>query len=418
MSKPAVLFRNARILDGHSDSALEDFDVLVDGQHISQVSSNRLSAEGVTVVDLAGKTLMPGLIDCHVHVIASLANLSANAELTNSLASLRAANILRGMLMRGFTTVRDLGGADIGFKMAIEEGTIVGPRLVICGKALSQTGGHTDYRGRFHCRDVEYYRDKVGALGRIVDGVDCVRRAAREEIKGGADFIKIMANGGVSSPTDPIAFLGFSDDEIRAAVEEAKNAQTYVAAHLYTDEAIRRAVDCGVLSVEHGNLIQPDTAQRIKQIGAFVIPTNVTFDRLAKEGASLGLPPESVAKIGDVRGAGLTALQTLADAGVMMAYGTDLLGEMHQYQSEEFVIRAKYLPTMDVIRSATVNAAKVLQMENMIGVISPGAFADLIVVDGDPLSDISLLTRQGMHIPVIMKDGVLVKDGLRIFGDG
>jgi len=408
----AVLFKNASVLDGRTNEALADHDVLIENGRIKEVSDKPLTSSSARIVNLAGKTLMPGLIDCHVHVIACLADLGANAELPNSLVALRAAKIMHAMLMRGFTTVRDLGGADFGLKMAVEEQTIIGPRLVICGKALSQTGGHTDYRGRYHHRNVDYYGDKAGTLGRIADGVDAVRRIAREEIKGGADFIKIMANGGVSSPTDPIASLGFSRDEILAAVEEARNAQTYVAAHLYTDEAIRRAAECGVLSIEHANLIKPDTARFLQESGAFVVPTNVTFDALAKEGASLGLPPASVAKIEDVRSAGLAALETLHQAGVMMAYGSDLLGEMHRHQSDEFILRGHYLPAIEVIRSATVNAAKVLGMEGELGVITPGAHADLIVVDGDPLADLSLLIGQGRHIPTILKGVSFVKNEL------
>ena len=412
MSKPTILFRNARVLDGSTPEAIEDQDVLVENGVITNVSGARLSTSGAAVIDLAGKTLMPGLIDCHVHVIATIASLGENAQLPNSLVALRSAPIMKAMLMRGFTTVRDLGGADIGLKMAIDEGTIIGPRLVICGKALSQTCGHCDFRGPFNNRNVDYYADRVGALGRVVDGVDAVRRAAREEIKGGAEFIKIMANGGVASPTDPIYFYGFSRDEITAAVEEANGAQTYVAAHLYTDDAIRRAVECGVVSIEHGNLIQPDTARFVKEQGAYVVPTNITYDILAKEGAQMGVPPESVAKIEDVRGAGLSALETLADAGVMMAFGTDLLGDMHKYQSDEFPLRAKYLPAMEVIRSATINAAKVVGMEGKLGVVAKDALADLIVVDGDPLNDMTVLTNQGAHMPAIMKDGFFVKNTL------
>ncbi|AWN45324.1 peptidase M38 [Methylobacterium terrae] len=412
MSANLVLFRNATILDGTHDAALEGRDVLVEGGTIREVSDRPLTASSARVIDLAGRTLMPGLIDCHVHVIATIPDLGANADLPDSLVALRTAKIMRGMLMRGFTTVRDLGGADHGLVMAVKEGLIDGPRLVICGKALSQTGGHTDYRGRYHSRDVSHYGTKLGAMGRVCDGIDAVRRVAREEIKAGADFIKIMANGGVSSPTDPIAFLGYSVDELRAIVEEANNAQTYVAAHLYTDEAIRRAVENGVISVEHGNLVRPETARLIRDKGAYVVPTNVTFDALAREGASLGLPPASVAKIEDVREAGLSALETLRDAGVMMAYGTDLLGEMHRHQSEEFVIRGRCLPAIEVIRSATVNAAKVVRLEGKAGVVAPGAFADLIVVDGDPLSDLSLLTGQGRHMRAIMIDGRFVKDEL------
>jgi imidazolonepropionase-like amidohydrolase len=412
MTMTSILFQNAAILDGTTDTALPDHHVLVEEGMIREVSDRPIQAASAQVVDLAGRTLMPGLIDCHVHVIATMADLGANAELPDTLVALRAAKIMREMLMRGFTTVRDLGGAGHGLVMAIEEGLIEAPRLVICGKALSQTGGHTDYRGRFHHRDVAYYGDRAGTMGRVVDGVDAVRRVAREEIKAGAQFIKIMANGGVSSPTDPIAFLGFSNDEVRAAVEEARNAQTYVSAHLYTDEAIRRAVECGVVSVEHGNLITAATARLVREKGAYVVPTNVTFDRLAKEGASLGLPPASIAKIEDVRGQGMEALKILHDAGVMMAYGSDLLGEMHRHQSEEFILRGQVLPAIEVIRSATVNAAKVLRQEGRLGVIAAGAHADLVVVDGDPLADLSLLTGQGRHMPAIVKAGRFVKNRL------
>ena len=408
----AVLFQNASVLDGTRDGALADQHVLVENGTIREVSDRPIKAASARAVDLAGRTLMPGLIDCHVHVIATTTNLTLNAELPNTLVALRSAQIMRAMLMRGFTTVRDLGGADHGLVMAIEEGLIEAPRLVICGKALSQTGGHTDYRGRYHSRDVDWYRDRAGTLGRIVDGVADVRRACREEVKAGAQFIKIMANGGVSSPSDPIAFLGLSSEEVAAAVEEAGNAQTYVAAHLYTDPAIRRAVGLGVESVEHGNLITPETARLVAERGAFVVPTNVTFDALAKEGARFGLAPESVAKIEDVREAGLAALEILQEAGVMMAYGSDLLGEMHHHQSDEFVLRGERLPAIEVIRSATVHAAKVVRQEGRLGVVTEGAHADLIVVDGDPLADLSLLTGQGRHMPAIMKAGRFVKDAL------
>jgi imidazolonepropionase-like amidohydrolase len=409
---PAIIFANARVLDGTQHDALADHHVLVENGTIREVSDRPIAASGARVVDLAGKTLMPGLIDCHVHVIATTANLTLNAELPNTLVALRSARIMRDMLMRGFTTVRDLGGADHGLVMAIEEGLIEAPRLVICGKALSQTGGHTDYRGRYHSRDVDYYRDRAGTLGRITDGVDAVRRACREEIKAGADFIKIMANGGVSSPSDPIAFLGLSLEEVRAAVEEARNAQTYVAAHLYTDEAIRRAVEAGVVSVEHANLITPATARFLKEKGAYVVPTNVTFDALAKEGAKFGLLPESVAKIEDVRAQGLAALEVLHKAEVMMAYGSDLLGEMHHHQSDEFILRGEVLPAIEVIRSATANAAKVVRQEGKLGVVAAGAHADFVVVDGDPLRDLSVLTGQGRHMPAIMKAGRFVKNEL------
>ena len=405
-----LLFINATLLDGVSDTALVNHQLLVENGKISQISAGTIDAPEATVVDLKGKTLMPGLIDCHVHVIASSANLGQNAMLPDSLITARAGKIMRDMLNRGFTTVRDVGGADFGLKQAQEEGLIAGPHLNICGKALSQTGGHTDYRGRYDSRDASFYAQKLGALGRICNGVDEVRRAVREEIKGGAEFIKVMANGGVSSPSDPIEFLSFSVEELEAIVEEANNAQTYVSAHLYTDEAIRRAVNAGVRSLEHCNLIQPETARLAASKGAMACPTLVTYEMLKLEGAQYGLQPDSIAKIDDVRLSGLDSLKIMYEAGLPMAYGSDLLGDMHVHQSEEFVIRARVLPAAEVIRSATSVAARMLRQEGEIGCLAPGAWADLIVVEGNPLEDLSLLTGQGRHIPLIMQRGKPVKN--------
>jgi imidazolonepropionase-like amidohydrolase len=409
----SIIFTNAAIVDGTAERPRHGMSVLVADGKIAEVSEKAIASASARVVDLKGKTLMPGLIDCHVHVIAALTNLGQNAMMPDSYIAHRSAQIMNGMLMRGFTTVRDVAGADIGLQMASDEGLIAAPRLVICCKALSQTNGHSDFRGRFDTRDTTWFERKLGMLGRLVDGVDACRKAAREEIKAGAQFIKIMANGGVASPTDPIAFLGFSRDELTAIVEEASNAKTYVSAHLYTDEAIRRAVECGVLSVEHANLVEPETARLMKAKGAWAVPTVVVYDALASEGASLGLPPDSVAKIETVRSGGMRSLEVLRDAGVMMGYGSDLIGtHMHRLQSEEFLIRAKVMPTHDVISHATSNAARICGMEGRVGSITPGAHADLIVVDGDPLKDLSLLTGQGKHLSLIMKGGIAYKNRL------
>lgn len=405
-----LLFINATLVDGVSDTALKNHQLLVEDGRISQISASPIDAPSATVVDLKGKTLMPGLIDCHVHVIASSANLGHNAMLPDSLITARAAKIMQGMLNRGFTTVRDVGGADYGLKQALEEGLLSGPHLMICGKALSQTGGHTDYRGRYDSRNADFYANKLGALGRICNGVDEVRRAVREEIKAGAEFIKVMANGGVSSPSDPIDFLSFSVSELEAIVEEASNAQTYVSAHLYTDEAIRRAVNAGVHSLEHCNLITPETAALAASKGAMACPTLVTYEMLKNEGEQYGLQPDSIAKIDDVRLSGLDSLKIMFEAGLPMAYGSDLLGDMHVHQSEEFVIRNRVLPAAEVIRSATSVAARLLRKEGEIGSLTPGAWADLIVVNGNPLDDISLLTGQGKHIPLILQQGKPVKN--------
>ena len=404
----STLFTNARIVDGTAPEAGAPVSVLVEGGTIREVGKTVSSAKA-KIVDLKGKTLMPGLIDAHVHVVAGVADLGKNAQLPDSLVTARSFVIMREMLMRGFTTVRDVGGADFGLKQATEEGHFPTPRLVISGKALSQTGGHADFRGRYDDAATPLTRHRLGALGRICDGLDQVRRAAREEMKGGADFIKIMANGGCASPTDPIHFLGFSVSELEAIVEEARMAGTYVSAHVYTDEAIRRCVEAGVHSLEHCNLIEAETAKLAASKGAVAVPTLVTYDKLVSDGPKLGFPPDSVAKVDVVRSAGMNSLAVMKKAGLAMAYGSDLLGDMHKYQSEEFVIRGRALPAHEVIGSATHVAAKLLRLEGKIGTIAPGAHADLIVVDGDPLKDLSLLTRQGKHMPLIMKGGAFMK---------
>ncbi len=404
----STLFTNARIVDGTAPEPAAPVSVLVEGGTIREVGKSVASAKA-KVVDLRGRTLMPGLIDAHVHVVAGVADLGLNSRLPDSLVTARSFVIMREMLMRGFTTVRDVGGADFGLKQATEEGHFPTPRLVISGKALSQTGGHADFRGRYDDRTAVTDRHRLGALGRTCDGLDQVRRAAREEMKGGADFIKIMANGGCASPTDPIHFLGFSVSELEAIVEEAKMAGTYVSAHVYTDEAIRRCVEAGVHSLEHCNLIQADTARLAAARGAVAVPTLVTYDKLVSDGPRLGFPPDSVAKVDVVRSAGMNSLAIMKTAGLAMAYGSDLLGEMHRYQSEEFVIRGRALPAHEVIGSATHVAARLLKLEGKIGTIAAGAHADLIVVDGDPLKDLSLLTRQGRHMPLIMQGGAFMK---------
>jgi imidazolonepropionase-like amidohydrolase len=406
-----LLLKNARIVDGATSVRPAPTQVVIEHDRIREVGA-KAKAANAEVINLAGKTLMPGLIDCHVHTIAVLADLGRNAVLPDSLVTARATRVMHDMLMRGFTTVRDVGGADFGLKCAVEEGIFPAPRLIISAKALSQTGGHCDFRGRFNDNRAPSTGFRLGSLGRICDGVPEVRRAAREEMKGGADFIKIMANGGCASPTDPIHFFGFSREELLAVVEEAQSAGTYVSAHIYTDDAIRRCVETGVHSLEHCNLIKADTAELAAKKGCFAVPTLVTYDKLASEGGSLGFPPDSIAKVEVVRAAGMESLAIMKKAGLPMAYGSDLLGEMHRHQSEEFVIRGRVLPAHEVIAAATTVAAKLCRMEGQIGTVAAGAFADLVVVDGDPLKDLSLLTHQGAHMPLIMKAGAVMKNHL------
>ena len=405
-----IVFEHADVLDTAAGTLLKDRFVRIEGSKITAVSDRPVDTTGARVIDARGQVLMPGLIDCHVHVLASQLNIGALANVPNVFAVLRAVPILKGMLDRGFTTVRDAGGADWSLAEAVRTGVIEGPRIFPSGRALSQTGGHGDLRPRSDVLEPCACTFKVGAIARVVDGVDALRLAVREELQKGATQIKIMASGGVASPTDPIHALGYSEAEIRAAVEEASNAGTYVLAHAYTPRAISRAVRCGVRTIEHGNLVDAEAARVMADLGAIAVPTLVTYEALASEGAALGLPAESVAKIETVRTAGLRSLETYAAAGVRMALGTDLLGESHRFQSDEFRLRASVLGHAEALRAATVHAAHVLQQDGLLGVIAPGATADLLLVDGNPLQDISVLLGQGERLQLIVQDGKVVKD--------
>lgn len=410
-----LILRNGQLLDVVKGELLGGLEVVIEGGRISAVRPQGSTAEAdAQVIDLDGRTLMPGLIDCHVHVLASNANLGMNALQPNAIIMYRALPILEAMLNRGFTTVRDAGGADWALARSIALGLVPGPRIFAAGKALSQTGGHGDMRARGELLLSEPCSCcfRAGAIARVVDGVDNVRLAVREELQQGANQIKIMASGGVSSPTDPIANTQYSEAEIRAIVDEAEAANTYVMAHAYTARAIRRAIECGVRTIEHGNLVDADTAKLMAEKGAFAVPTQVTYEMLAKHGAEAGLPPDSVAKIEDVRLAGRNALKLFADAGVEMGYGSDLLGDMHQYQSHELQIRAEVLGNLAALRSATSVAAKILQREGQLGCIAEGAIADLLVVDGNPLENIDCLVGQGENLAMIIQEGSIKKNTL------
>ncbi|HXC28248.1 MAG TPA: amidohydrolase family protein [Stellaceae bacterium] len=405
----AIIFANAAVLDGTRGERREGHHVLVEGDRIREVSDRPIASAEAEVIDLAGRTLMPGLIDAHCHAVAVSASLARLADEPITLVTMQASRVLEGMLARGFTTIRDAGGADGGLAEAVEQGLIRGPRIFPSGRALSQTGGHGDSRPRTQsvvsCACCEY----GAGISRIADGVDECLRAARDELRKGATQIKIMASGGVASPYDPISNLQYSNEEMRAIVEEARAWHTYVLAHAYTPEAIRRSVENGVRSIEHANLIDAPTASMVAAAGAFVVPTLVTYDALYRFGRELGLPEVSLAKLADVREAGLRSLEILHAAEVKIGYGTDLLGPMHQHQSREFVLRAEAMAPFEVIRSATTVNAELLNRAGELGVVAPGARADLIVVDGDPLRDIALLDGQGENLRVIMKDGVLHK---------
>ena len=400
-----ILFRNCALFDGLDPRRREGMEVLVEGERIKEVSDAPIRASAADTLDLGGRTLMPGLIDAHVHVMAADADLGKLDAMPGSLVAQHARHALEDALERGFTTVRDAGGADYGLAIAIDNGLIDGPRLFYAGRALSQTGGHGDFRPYDGATAFCFCCQGGQGISRIADGVTEVRRAAREELRRGAHQIKIMASGGVASPSDPIWNLQYSEEEIRAVVWEARSWRAYVMAHAYTPDAIGRCIEYGVRSIEHANLIDDATARQCAEAGAFAVPTLATFEALDRFGRDEGFPKASLEKLEVIREAGLASLEIMKRAGVKMGLGTDLLGRMQAHQSREFAIRAEALSPAEILLSATSVNAELLQRTGELGVVAAGALADLLVVDGDPLADISLLERPQATLAAIMKGG-------------
>lgn len=406
---------NAKLLDVAAGELRGGASIRVEAGKVMEVAEDgrALSAgEGVTVIDAGGRTLMPGLIDAHVHAAITTMDLAAMGRRQTSWIAIETKFVLEGMLRRGFTTVRDAGGMDPGITNALDRGLVKGPRVFRSGWVISQTGGHGDSSGVSQHPQLCACDIKSSAFSHVADGVDAVRKAVREELKAGAHQIKVMAGGGVATPSDPIDMVQYTEAEIRAAVEEAQARRTYAFAHAYIPEAIERAVRAGVRSIEHGNLIDEASAKFMAQQGCYLVPTLVTYDQIAEFGKKLRFPEESLKKLDAVFGAGLGALEIAKRAGVKMGFGTDLLGETHPAQSKEFVLRAQVLPAAEIIASATLVNAELLGQAGKLGVLAPGAHADLLLVDGDPLADIGVLNGQGERIDLIARGGEIVVNRL------
>lgn len=408
----SVIFENCNLLDVENSQIIKGMNVLIEQNMISQISDSKIKSQNAIIIDSKGKTLMPGLIDAHVHITATALDVGTLSKYPHSLNVLKSAKLAEAMLMRGFTSVRDCTGADWGFHEAIEKDLIRGPRLFFVGKALGPTGGHGDRRPKTYEGDhCTCYQGTIKETW-TVDGVAEVQKAARRELRKGAHAIKIFASGGVASPDDPIFGLQFSEDEIRAVVNETNSWKKYVLAHAYTSEAITRAIKCGVRTIEHGNLMDRKTAKYMYDKNAYLVPNLITYEAMDLEGEKYGLPKISLEKNKFVKDEGKIAIDYAYSEGVKIGYGTDLLGELQVYQSREFLMRQNIMPKKDILKSATLINAEIVNQKDKIGVIKEGSFADVLLIDGNPLEDFEVLQNQGEKLLVIMKDGKFYKNNL------
>ncbi|HEY0939912.1 MAG TPA: amidohydrolase family protein [Steroidobacter sp.] len=398
---------NVRIFDGVDRLGSDANAVWIEHGRIARIGASEAIQPHERVIDGRGMTLMPGLIDAHFHCNSPAVDIAAIDRLMPSHLAQYARRYLEDMLARGFTTLRDAGGADMGLVRALQERLIRGPRLFVAGKALSQSGGHGDFRPQVLACGCETYE---GSLTVVVDGPDDVRVAVRNLLRTGAHQVKIMVSGGVLSPMDPIWMDQYTDQEIIAAIEEAARWRSYVMAHSLTDNAARRCAQLGVRSIEHGLGITADTASFLAERGTFVVPTLGTPHWLLQ--GVVPIPPASRDKCMKLERSGAEAIENCAAAGVRLGFGTDLLGDLHGREAHELVFRAEVSGALETLRSATSINAELMQLSGEIGRVAVGAHADLLLVDGDPLADISILTKPETHLKMIFRDGEIVADRL------
>jgi imidazolonepropionase-like amidohydrolase len=422
-----ILFTNVNVFDGKTDGLAAGMNVLVEGNLIKTVAKGAIDAPGATVIDGGGRTLMPGLIEAHAHLSLHGDLFQIRNDFNWMYVGAKSGAEATNMLMRGFTTARDAAGPVNGLRKVIDAGHVVGPRIYAAGPALSQTGGHFDIRG---LNEPNYYflgtadPKQFMEYAYLADGVPEVQKAAREIFRKGSSHIKIMAGGGVATVYDPLDGLQFTPEEIRAIVVECEKVGSYAMAHIYTSEAITIALEAGVKSIDHGMLIDDATMKLLKEKDAFLVPS-LAVGLFTPEELSFAWPTPAIRAKGARIIAGMENEVKLAKKyGVKIGFGTDFFGPSNAefaQQSLEFKARAKYFTPVEILKQATsVNAALVAlsgpmmnpYLDGPLGVIQPGAYADILIVKGNPLEDIELLVEPEKNIGLIMKDGKIYKNTL------
>ena len=416
---------HARVFDGRSATLRDDAAVVIAQSKIVAVVDSAVAPAARERIDAGGRVLLPGLIDAHVHPTIAIA-ISALRDTDPNYLAARAAVEARGILLRGFTTIRDMGGPSFGLKLAIDEGLTDGPRIFPSGAIISQTSGHGDLRNRTaESRRFGGAEDPVERLGygRIADGTDEVLTAVREQLRLGASQIKLAAGGGISSLYDPIDSVQYVEEELRAAVRAASDYGTYVAVHAYTPAAIRRSVEAGVRSIEHAHLIDETTMKLIADRGVYLSPQAYVFSGVfGGAGASAGTSAQAL-KSQQVS-VGLDRMMQLAKKyNVKVAFGTDVFGspKVFPWESREFGARLRWFSSYEILKQATSINGELLALsggrnpygEAKLGVVEPGAWADVLVIDGDPLEDVRVLEDADKNLRLIVKSGRIVKRNLQ-----
>jgi len=398
-----VAIKAGRLLDVRTGEVVRNAVILIEDGVIKAVGSNVVVPAGAETIDLGRSFVLPGLIDCHTHIAMQFENYIGDIFRKSPIDAAVSAHIYtRRTLEAGFTAVRDVGAAefiDVALRKAIDEGKVVGPRMKVSGLAIGATGSHSDLSGFSPYLSFQQ-------LSGIADGPDEIRQKVRYVIKYGADLIKIMATAGVLSEEESEGAPQYSFEEMKAAVDEAAMWGRKVAAHAHGTEGIKRAIRAGVVSIEHASLIDDEGLALLKEKGTFMVPDIYNHDFIMTEMAKMGLPDKLIAKeakIGDLQRSNFTKA---VKAGVKIAFGTDAAIFPHGDNARQFAVMVRFgMSPLEAIRSATLRAAELLDWTDKAGIIAPGAWADLIAVDGDPLQDVSVLEK----VRFVMKGGVVYK---------
>ena len=398
----AVLIHAGRLVDTLSGTVKTDQDILIVGNVIKQVGPKVAAPDDATIIDLRQRTVLPGLIDCHTHITGQPENYYTDRFRRSPIdAAVRAHVYARRTLEAGFTTVRDVGAdeyIDVALKRAIDEGKVVGPRMLVATLPASATGGHGDLSGFS-----PYLR--FNTFSGVVDGVDAIRKLVRTNVKYGADLIKMLATAGVLSEEESVGAPQFSLEEMKALVEEAHMWGRRVAAHAHGAEGIKRAIQAGVTSIEHGSLIDDEGIRMLKEHGTYLVADIYNDDWISTEFEKMGYPEKIIEKERKVGRQQRENFQKAARAGVKLAFGTDAGVYPHGLNARQFAHMVRWgLSPMQAIQAATVNAADLIGWPDKVGAIAPGRYADLIAVDGDPTSDVTVLEKVGF----VMKDGAVI----------